>query len=60
MGATIENGEWQWDNGEEFGYNKFNNGEPNSSGSCIIMHTNFRWNDDTCLHVNMNFVCERY
>jgi len=44
----MENGEWEWDNGEELEYDKFN------------QDTNFRWFDFPCDNPNMNFVCEKY
>jgi len=56
----MKNGEWEWDNGEEFEYDKFNQDEPDYSGNCILMHTNFRWFDFPCDNPNMNFVCEKY
>jgi len=58
IGARKEHGEWSWDNGDSLGNKNWAISRPQNLGSCVVMHTNFKWIDLPCSSYT-NFVCER-
>jgi len=59
LGVTKVGSDWVWDNGDALDTSKFSGGQPDNTGSCINMFTNFRWNDNHCDSENKRFVCEK-
>jgi len=60
LGATKDGHDWTWNNGDSLDMNRFSVGQPNDSGSCLAMLTNFYWNDNTCDSHYIRYVCEKY
>jgi hypothetical protein len=44
-------------NGTASGYAHWNTGEPNASGDCLVMQSNFVWDDRVCTD-NRTYICD--
>jgi len=59
LGVTKVGSDWVWDNGDPLDRKKFSGSQPDNTGSCINMFTNFRWNDNYCDSHEKRYVCEK-
>jgi len=58
IGGLNVNGVWTWDNGEPWGFTKWEPSQPNGSGVCLDVRASSNvWNDDDCTEVH-DFICE--
>jgi len=62
LGAIKDDGDWIWNNGDSVNMTRFLIGQPNDTGSCLAMFTNFRWNDRSCNYspATYRYVCEKH
>jgi len=59
LGVTKVGSDWVWNNGDALDTQKFSGSQPDGTGSCINMFTNFRWNDNYCDFDEKRYVCEK-
>lgn len=59
LGGKEVGSEWKWDNGDLLDMTKFEPGQPDGTGNCLIMLTNLKFDDASCSYPYAKYVCEK-